>query len=108
MNATRDLIAAALTVRDVIQRGGVPEVYAAVKDLRELCARAMVQPNMAEVERLLNLYDTAWLFGRWKRRCDCCRHRTPTRRFRSTRFMRCWRPCRPTLELRRRRRAAGP
>lgn len=41
MSATRDLIAAALTVRDVIQRGSVPEVYAAVKDLRELCARAM-------------------------------------------------------------------
>ena len=44
MTATQDLIAAALTVRDVMQRGSVPEVYSAVKDLRELCARAMVQP----------------------------------------------------------------
>jgi len=53
MNATQELIAAALTVAGAV-RWQYPELS---DELREACARAMVQPaatEMAEVERLIN------------------------------------------------------
>jgi hypothetical protein len=67
MSATQELIAAALTAADELDRvyENAP-VEQNSNDLREACARAMVQPaapDMAEVWQLLNLYDTAWLFG---------------------------------------------
>ena len=59
MNATRDLIAAALTAADELdelhKEGRNPATFTP-SVLREACARAMVQPaapDMAEVERLL-------------------------------------------------------
>ena len=52
MNATQDLIAAALTAADELDEiNTIVHVGGAVaKQLRELCARAMVQPEMAETE----------------------------------------------------------
>jgi len=56
MSATRDLIAAALTAAELME-GMIGESYRPVGQmLRELCARAMVQPDMTEVERLLGEY----------------------------------------------------
>lgn len=51
MSATRDLIAAALTVAGAV-RWQYPELS---DELRELCARAMVQPDMAGVDEALRL-----------------------------------------------------
>ena len=50
MSATQELIAAALTAAGSI-RWQYPELS---DELRELCARAMVQPDVSEVERLIN------------------------------------------------------
>jgi hypothetical protein len=59
MSATRDLIAAALTAADLME-GMIGESYRPVGQmLRELCARAMREPNMAEVERLVHELDHA-------------------------------------------------
>ena len=59
MSATQDLIAAALTAADLME-GMIGESYRPVGQmLRELCARAMMQPaapDMAEVERLADVY----------------------------------------------------
>jgi hypothetical protein len=57
MSATRDLIAAALTAADLME-GMIGESYRPVGQmLRELCARAMVQPDMAEVEKRLCIHE---------------------------------------------------
>jgi hypothetical protein len=60
MTATQDLIAAALTAADeldfIYKHAPVEHT---TSDLREACARAMVQPaapDMAEVERLADVY----------------------------------------------------
>lgn len=68
MSATQELIAAALTAVDELHDiNRVVPIHDRIENqLREACARAMVQPaapDMAEVGQLLNLYDTAWLFG---------------------------------------------
>ena len=56
MTATRDLIAAALTAADKLDIiGGHFSITA--DGVRELCARAMVQPDMGEVEKLLCIHE---------------------------------------------------
>ena len=54
MSATQDLIAAALTAADELegqwQRKGWKPLKQAETNLREMCARAMVQPDMGETE----------------------------------------------------------
>ena len=65
MSATRDLIAAALTAAGSI-RWQYPEL---ADDMRELCARAMVQPDMGEVKNLVSaacnlMFDAGKLLGR--------------------------------------------
>ena len=65
MSATRDLIAAALTAAGSI-RWQYPELS---DELRELCARAMVQPDMGEVKNLVSaacnlMFDAGKLLGR--------------------------------------------
>jgi hypothetical protein len=64
MSATQDLIAAALTAADLME-GMIGESYRPVGQmLRELCARAMREPNMAEVEWLVHeLSHTAYRSG---------------------------------------------
>ena len=62
MNATRDLIAAALTLADEVDDlyENAP-VEQNSNEIRELCARAMVQPaapDMAEVRRLVRLLES--------------------------------------------------
>jgi len=56
MSATQELIAAALTaadeLHDLYMEGRSPATFTP-SALREACARAMVQPDIAEVERLL-------------------------------------------------------
>lgn len=59
MSAKEELIAAALTVAGAV-RWQYPELS---DELRELCARAMVPPDMAEVERLLEAYDREYASG---------------------------------------------
>ena len=55
MTATQDLIAAALTLADELDYlyENAP-VEQNSNEIRELCARAMVEPDMGEVERLIN------------------------------------------------------
>lgn len=55
MSATRDLIAAAISAADELDNIYCTEGVA----LRELAAQAMVQPDMAEVERLLYAHESA-------------------------------------------------
>ena len=56
MSATQDLIAAALTAADKLDIiGGHFSITA--DGVRELCARAMVQPDMGEVEKLLCIHE---------------------------------------------------
>ena len=61
MTATQDLIAAALTAADELegqwQRKGWKPLKQAETNLREMCARAMVQPDMAEVEKRLCIHE---------------------------------------------------
>jgi hypothetical protein len=59
MTATQDLIAAALTAADKLDEFKYSDLQRAATTLREMCARAMVQPaapDMAEVERLADVY----------------------------------------------------
>jgi len=64
MSATQELIAAALIAADKIEGMELPvgyldlaeEAAELATDLREACARAMVQPDIAEVERLVDEY----------------------------------------------------
>lgn len=56
MSATQDLIAAALTAADELDQLCSPIRSLRADELREACARAIVQPDMAEVERLLDEY----------------------------------------------------
>jgi hypothetical protein len=56
MSAKEELIAAALAQCDVIA-GMLGYEPSSLRDMRELCARAMVQPNMAEVERLVSEHE---------------------------------------------------
>ncbi len=58
MSATQELIAAALTACDVAATD-YEGAYRAKRELREACARAMVQPDMAEVERLVDKHAEA-------------------------------------------------
>lgn len=58
MSAKEELIAAALTACDVAATD-YEGAYRAKRELREACARAMVQPDMAEVERRLETYEEA-------------------------------------------------
>ena len=65
MSATRDLIAAALTAAGSI-RWQYPEL---ADDMRELCARAMVEPDIGEVKNLVSaacnlMFDAGKLLGR--------------------------------------------
>jgi len=54
MSATQELIAAALTAAEVFELSArFEDEKNAVEALREACARAMVQPDIAEVERLV-------------------------------------------------------
>jgi hypothetical protein len=59
MSATQDLIAAALRLTALAERNtdDRDEWQHSISEVREMCARAMVQPDMAEVERLLALHD---------------------------------------------------
>jgi hypothetical protein len=62
VSATRELIAAALTAADFMESDWLPPSYSkAAKLLREACARAMVQPDIAEFERLAHAYADAKL-----------------------------------------------
>ena len=68
MSATRDLIAAALTLADIDEHVAEMPTQAAT-DVRELCARAMVQPDMGEVKNLVSaacnlMFDAGKLLGR--------------------------------------------
>lgn len=59
MSAKEDLIAAALTAADKLDEFKYSDLQRAATTLREMCARAMVQPaapDMAEVERLADVY----------------------------------------------------
>ena len=61
MSATQELIAAALAECDLMT-GMLGYEPASLRDLREACARAMVQPaapDMVEVERRLETYEEA-------------------------------------------------
>ena len=67
MSATRDLIAAALTAADLMDET-IPYFHV-TEELRELCARAMVQPDMGEVKNLVSaacnlMFDAGKLLGR--------------------------------------------
>ena len=73
MSATQDLIAAALTAADELDQLHSPIRSLRADELREACARAMVQPDMAEVERLADEYATAVHDGRDN---DCYKTRT--------------------------------
>ena len=73
MSATQDLIAAALTAADELegqwQRKGWKPLKQAETNLREMCARAMVQPDMGEVKNLVSaacnlMFDAGKLLGR--------------------------------------------
>lgn len=66
MSATQELIAAALTACDVAATD-YEGAYRAKRELREACARAMVQPaapDMAEVEQLVEQYARAYVGNR--------------------------------------------
>ncbi len=63
MSAKEELIAAALAQCDVIA-GMLGYEPSSLRDMRELCARAMVQPDIAEVERLADEYANAVHDGR--------------------------------------------
>ena len=68
MSTTRDLIAAALTLADIDEHVAEMPTQAAT-DVRELCARAMVQPDMGEVKNLVSaacnlMFDAGKLLGR--------------------------------------------
>jgi len=61
MIATRDLIAAALRLTAIAERNtdDRDEWQHSISEVREMCARAMVQPDMAEVERLVREFEYA-------------------------------------------------
>ena len=64
MNATQDLIAAALRLTALAERNtdDRDEWQHSIREVREMCARAMVQPaapDMAEVERLVDAFSAA-------------------------------------------------
>ena len=59
MSATRDLIAAALRLAALAERNTDcrDEWQEAIDSVREACAREMVQPDIAEVERLVCIHE---------------------------------------------------
>ncbi len=68
MSTTRDLIAAALTLADIDEHVAEMPTQAAT-DVRELCARAMVEPDIGEVKNLVSaacnlMFDAGKLLGR--------------------------------------------
>ena len=59
MTATQDLIAAALRLTAIAERNtdDRDEWQHSISEVREMCARAMVQPDMAEVEKRLCIHE---------------------------------------------------
>ena len=59
MTATQDLIAAALRLTALAERNtdDRDEWQHSISEVREMCARAMVQPDMAEVEKRLCIHE---------------------------------------------------
>lgn len=74
--SAQDLIAAALTAAELIELTDLPvDSVELAQELREACARAMVQPDVSEVERLLTgAMNANFLWGQATIECDGLKH----------------------------------